>query len=205
MSDKTNDEKLRILQERLAQIKQKQNTANSKEQQKEAVIEIVNPDFEAEKRKKNTLNLSWIIRSIVISSVVFGIFYGYTNFSSLVSNFSAEKDLAEKSTNKIEYKLNLKGNNIAIIRSFEEETSAKALVNNLKVKGFNSDYFFLPNKSNSSKEVYQVFIGPYENEDETSQWIQNIDRKVLIVNLSNGRIYREMKSNMLITKEKDEK
>ena len=204
MSDTKNDEKLRILQERLAQIKQKQNTANSKEQQKEAVIEIVNPDFEAEKRKKNTLNLSWIIRSIVISSVVFGIFYGYTNFSSLVSNFSAEKNLVEKSTNKIEYKLNLKGNNIAIIRSFEEETSAKALVNNLKVKGFNSDYFFLPNKSNSSKEVYQVFIGPYENEDETSQWIQNIDRKVLIVNLSNGRIYREMKSNSLMAKEKAE-
>jgi len=204
MSDRTNDEKLRILQERLAQIKQKQSTTNLKNQQKEAVIEIENPDVETQKRKRNTLNLSWIMRSIIIGSVAYGVFYGYTNFSSLVSNFSTEKDSEESSTNQIEYKLNLKGNNIAIIRSFEDETSAKALVNNLKVKGFNADYFFLPNKSNSTKEVYQVFIGPYENEDETSQWIQNIDRKVTIVNLSNGKIYREMKSNKLIAKEKAE-
>ena len=40
MSDTKNDEKLRILQERLAQIKQKQDTPESISQQKEIIIAI---------------------------------------------------------------------------------------------------------------------------------------------------------------------
>ena len=40
MSDTKNDEKLRILQERLAQIKQKQDTPESIRQKKETVIEV---------------------------------------------------------------------------------------------------------------------------------------------------------------------
>ena len=204
MSDKSNDEKLRILQERLAQIKEKQETPVPKSQQSEAVIEIATPENENPKRDKNPLYLSWIKKSVIIGSVAYGIFYGYTNFNSLASNFSSEKDTEESSPTQIKYKLNFKGNNIAIVRSFKDKSSAKALVNNLKVKGFNADYFFLPNKSNSQNEVYQVFIGPYENEYETSQWIQNVDRKVSIVNLAKGTIYKEMKSNRLIAKEKDE-
>ena len=204
MSDRTNDEKLRILQERLAQIKQKQDTTVIKNQQRESVIKIATSEDETQKREKNSLNLSWIKKSIIIGSVAYGIFYGYTNFNSLVSSFSLEKNSEESSPTELKYELNLKGNNIAIIRSFEDESSAKALVNDLKVKGFKTDYFFLPRESNSTKEVYQVFIGPYENEDETSQWIQNIDGKVAVLNLSKGRIYREMKSNMLIAKEKAE-
>jgi len=204
MSDRTNDEKLRILQERLAQIKQKQDTCAPTSHQRKVDIKYTTSEDEIPKGKKNTLNLSWIKKSIIIGSVAYGIFYGYTNFNSLVSNFSAEKNTEESSPTQVEYELNLKGNNIAIIRSYEDESSAKALVNDLKVKGFKTDYFFLPSKSNSTKEVYQVFIGPYENEDETSQWIQNIDGKVAVLNLSKGRIYREMKSNLLIAKEKDE-
>jgi len=203
MSDKTNDEKLRILQERLAQIKQKQDTAASKNQQKET-IKVINSDDKNPKAIKKTLNLSSLKKSAIIGLIACFIFYGYTNFNALFSNFLSEKNIEESSPNQVEYKLNLEGNNVAIIRSFEDENSAKALVNDLKVKGFKADYFFLPSKSNSPKEVYQVFIGPYENEYETSQWIQNIDRKVSILNLSKGRISKEMKSNKLIKKEKAE-
>jgi len=204
MSETKNDEKLRILQERLAQIKQKQERAGNTNQKREAVIEVANPKNEPPKREGKFLSLSWIKKAVLVGSVVYGIFYGYTNFNSLVSNFSEEETSEELVPTQLEYKLNLKGNNIAIIRSFEDESSAKALVNDLKIKGFKADYFFLPRKSNSTTEVYQVFIGPYENEDETSQWIQNIDRKVDIIKLSNGKILKEMKSNKLIAKENAE-
>ena len=43
MSDKTNDEKLRILQERLAQIKQKQETPVQNKTAERKVIEIATP------------------------------------------------------------------------------------------------------------------------------------------------------------------
>ena len=206
MSDKTNDEKLRILQERLAQIKQKQDTPRNTSQQREVVIEVATPKNETPIGEGKPLNLSLIKKALLVGSVAFGIFYGYTNinFNSLVTNFSSEETSEDITFSKLEYNLNLDGDNIAIITSFEDESSAKALVNDLKVKGFKADYFFLPSKSNSKKEVYQVFIGPYENEDETSQWIQNIERKVDILDLSKGKVLREMKSNMLIAKEKDE-
>ena len=206
MSDKTNDEKLRILQERLAQIKQKQDTPRNTSQQREVVIEVATPKNETPIGEGKPLNLSLIKKALLVGSVAFGIFYGYTNinFNSLVTNFSSEETSEDITFSKLEYNLNLDGDNIAIITSFEDESSAKALVNDLKVKGFKTDYFFLPSKSNSKKEVYQVFIGPYENEDETSQWIQNIERKVDILDLSKGKVLREMKSNMLIAKEKDE-
>ena len=206
MSDKTNDEKLRILQERLAQIKQKQDTPKTTSQQREVVIEVATAKNENPIGEGKPLNLSLIKKALLIGSVAFGIFYGYTNinFNSLIPNFSSEETSEDIAFSKLVYNLNLDGDNIAIITSFEDESSAKALVNDLKVKGFKTDYFFLPSKSNSKKEVYQVFIGPYENEDETSQWIQNIERKVDILDLSKGKVLREMKSNMLIAKEKDE-
>jgi len=206
MSDTKNDEKLRILQERLAQIKQKQDTPESIGQQKEIVIEVATPKNEAPKKERKPLNLSWIKKAIIVGSVAYGIFYGYTNinFNSLIPNFSSEKISQELVPTQLEYKLNIKGNNIAIIRSFEDESSAKALVNDLKIKGFKCNYFYLPENSNLTDEVYQVFIGPYENEKETSQWIQNIDKKVDIIDLSNGRLLKEMKSNKLIAKEKAE-
>ncbi len=51
MSDKSNDEKLRILQERLAQIKQKQDTPAPQRQQREEVIEVATPETEIPKKE----------------------------------------------------------------------------------------------------------------------------------------------------------
>jgi hypothetical protein len=185
MSDTKNDEKLRILQERLAQIKQKQDTPESISQQKEIVIEVATPKDEDPKKERKPMNLSWIKKAVIVGSVAYGIFYGYTNinFNLLIPNFSSEKISQELVPTQLEYKLNLKGNNIAIIRSFEDESSAKALVNDLKIKGFKCDYIYLPEKSNSKEEVYQVFIGPYENEKETNQWAKNLEEEFNIITL----------------------
>ena len=79
--------------------------------------------------------------------------------------------------------LELRQDNIVIIGTFETKDSARVTVNNLNVKGFKADYFYLPNKSNSAKEVYKVFIGPYENEEETNQWVENLRVDFEIVTL----------------------
>ena len=186
MSDKKNDEKLRILQERLAQIKQKQDTPRPKGQERENVIEASSTKNEIPKRKP--LNLSLVKKAVIVGSVAYGIFYGYTNinFDSLVPSFSEEENSDKLASNQLEYKFNLIGNNIAIINtqtSITDEGSAKAMVNDLKVKGYKCDYFYLPEKSNLKDEVYQIFIGPYENEEETNQWAKNLEAEYNIITL----------------------
>jgi len=181
MSDKSHDEKLRILQERLAQIKQKQDTPVPQRQQRVEVIEVATPETEIPKKEKNPISLGWLKYAVIIGGVGYGAFYTYTNFD-LSSSEEETKNIVEKEI-ILKYNLNLKGDNIAITAIFEDENSAKAMVNDLKIKGFKCDYFFLPNKSNSPEELYNVFIGPYENEEETQQWLDNLDVESEIIKL----------------------
>jgi hypothetical protein len=185
MSDKTNDEKLKILQERLAQIKQKQVTPVPPRQQREEVITIAIPEKQIPTKEKKPLNLAWVKKVVIVGSVAYAVFYGYNhiNFNSFVPDFSSEEAIEENTPFQLEYNFEMEGNQLAIISSFEDESSAKAMVNDLKVKGFKCDYFFLPSQSNSTEEVYNVFIGPYENEEETNQWAKNLETEFTIVNL----------------------
>ena len=190
MSDTKNDEKLRILQERLAQIKQKQDTSGPTSQQTEVVIEVATAKNEAPKKERKSWNLSFIKKALIVGSIAYGIFYGYTNidFNSLAPSFSEkeEETSLELASSQIEYKFNLIGNNIAIINTknlITDEGSAKAMVNDLKVKGYKCNYFYLPENSNLSNEVYQIFIGPYENEEETNQWAKNLKVEFNIITL----------------------
>lgn len=182
MSDKTNDEKLRILQERLAQIKQKQETSAPTSNQRQEDIEIATPHDESSKYEHNPSSLRRVKYVMIIILAGFGLFYAYNNidFSNPVSS---EEITKEPKKFVLEYNLNLKGDNISIISSFEDENSAKAMVNDLKVKGYKCDYFYLPNKSNSSEELFKVYIGPYENNEETNQWVENIDLEFEIIKL----------------------
>ncbi|MDA1009223.1 MAG: SPOR domain-containing protein, partial [Bacteroidetes bacterium] len=131
-----------------------------------------------------------------------GGFYAYKNidFNALTSE---KTDADAINIAEIEYDLDFEGqNNIAITGTFKDESSAKAMVNDLKVKGFEAIYFYLPDKSNSTEEVYKVFIGPYENEQETKQWIENLNLEVTLINLKNGVVLKNVKSNRLKEQEK---
>ena len=175
MSNKSNDEKLRILQERLAQIKQKQETPVTTKNQSEEVIEIDTTQDEIPQKERNPMSFGWVKYVVIIGVVGYGSFYAYNNIEEEITEEPKEFVL--------EYNLNLKGDNISIISSFEDENSAKAMVNDLKVKGYKCDYLYLPNKSNSTEELYKVYIGPYENNEETNQWIENIDLEFEIIKL----------------------
>ena len=208
MSDKTNDEKLRILQERLAQIKQKQETPVPTRNQREEVIEIATPQDEVPQKEHNPMSFGWVkyvvIIGVVIGVVGFGSFYAYNNFSNLTSS---EEIIEEPKEFVLKYNLTLKGNNISIMSSCEDENSAKVMVSDLKVKGFKCDYFYLPNKSNSTEELFKVYIGPYENEEESQQWIDNLDveNEISIIHIQTGVSKKKTRSKLAIIKEAEKK
>jgi len=89
MSDRTNDDKLKILQERLAQIKQKNETPVPQRLQREEVIEVATPESQEPVQEKKPANLKWVKKAIIYGSVVYGLFYGYNNidFNSFFSDF----------------------------------------------------------------------------------------------------------------------
>lgn len=190
MHDRTNEEKLRILQERLAQIKQKHETPVPQRFQREGVSEVPTSNKENTKEEntptwgledKKISSFSWVKKVAIIGVIGFGLFYIYNNMDSL---FASDENVATETTPFVlTYNFKFEGNQLAIISSFEDESSAKAMVNDLIVKGFKCDYFFLPNKSNSTEEIYKVFIGPYESMEEANQWKENIEGEVEILNL----------------------
>jgi hypothetical protein len=205
MSDKTNDEKLRILQERLAQIKQKKETPVPTRHQREEVIEIATPEDGVSQKEHNPMSFGWVKYVVIIGVVGCGSFYAYNNID--FSNLTSSEEITEEPKEFVlEYHLNLKGDNIAIISSFKDKNSAKAMVSDLKVKGFECDYFFLPDKSKSTEEVYNVFIGPYENEEETQQWIDNLDveNEISIIHIQTGFSKKKTRSKLAIIKQEKE-
>jgi hypothetical protein len=72
MSDRTNDEKRRILQERLAEIQEKHN----RKAEIEAEIEIATPEVETPAKNKKPLYSSQYTPFIIAGVVAYGLFYG---------------------------------------------------------------------------------------------------------------------------------
>ena len=182
MSDKTNDEKLKILQERLAQIKQKSETTVPPSNQKEEVIEIATPEEYIPQEKNTPMSFNLAKYVLIIGTLGYGLFYTYNNID-FSNTFASDEQIEETKEFVLKYNLNFHGENIAITGSFRDKRSAKAMVNDLKVKGYKCNYFFLPNKSNSTKEIYNVFIGPYEKEGEINQWTKNLKGDIEIIKL----------------------
>ena len=204
MTDKTNDEKLRILRDRLAQIQEKSNSENNLSKRRDLNLEkdinnsIENP-VEINSSKVNKKPILYIILFLLIGLSTF-FYFTKTKTADIIEKTDWVDEVVEK---EVIYSLKYKGNNIAVISRFLEESSAKAEVNNLITRGFKADYIYLPENSNISRKEYQVFIGPYETNEETNQWIKNIDKEISIINISDGTIIRTIKSSFQIKIEKE--
>ena len=178
MSDRTNDEKLKILQERLAQIKEKKATASATKDNIETSPEVTPTEIKVPEKETNPMLLKALKYLTLTFCILLGASYTYNNLD-LTNTFTSDEEVEEIKEFVLEYELSFTGEdkefkNIAITASFENEILAKAMVKDLKVQGYKCDYFFLPNKSNSTKEIYNVFIGPYENMEETNQWTKHL-------------------------------
>ena len=186
MSNKTNDERLRILKERLTEIKQQKDPLATPKKLKEEIV-VEEPEIESTTRKKSR-SLNWLKYVAIIGAIGYGVFYAYnhesklTNSNSLKSEKNEIKEKPELIEETLKYNATIKGHNIILSTVFKNEKAANIMKEELVEKGFKANYFFLPEKSNSKEEVYKIFIGPYENEEEKSQWAKNlkIDFEILI-------------------------
>ena len=182
MSKKTKEEKLNILHDRLAEIKEK-NT-EKKETQNNVAEDINSENNNKNIEQKGPSNKIWFgILSIFLIVVFFFILKNTDIFSPTENIANKENDVVTDIEPIIQYNLQYKGDNIVLLEKFINENSAKAYVNDLNIKGFKSSYFYLPNNSDSKEKVFIVFIGPYDSNEEANQWIKNIKTNYRIIKL----------------------
>ncbi len=189
-----NEQRLRILQERLGQIKNKQEarqeqpprventpaypTYNPKATQ--SSDEDVIPAEEEKEKKSSGFPSKTFIRLLIFGFLVGGGYYLYTNFdfNSLLPEKSkiSEQIIPEDVVAPLQYSLDFgAAKYIVILSSFEEESLAKTLVEEKITEGYTANYFFLPSVSNSNEQVYRVYLGPYFSESQAKQWASRLE------------------------------
>ena len=201
MSDKTNEEKLRILKERLATIQQKKETNYTEEVKKDKPVapvfeeDLVNerkPESDSTKKKSS----AWKIIFFLILFAFFGGigYYSYNNdfkmdptienikkdfddmYVSLFGNDNKDEDDKEKKKKKkkvIYNKSSFDGNFIIVLNTFDEKELADDEAQSLSEKGYKSGVFLLSDVSNSEEEVVQTYIGPFNKEGEANQYLNS--------------------------------
>lgn len=186
MSDKTNEEKLRILKERLATIQQKKETNHTEEVKKDKPVDpvfeedLVNerkPESDSTKKKGSAWKIIFFL--ILFSSLGGFGYYFYNNdfkmdptienikkdFDDMYVSLFGEKDderKKKKDSDQLEdiiyNKSSFDGNFIIVLNTFDEKELANSEAQNLIEKGYNCDVLQLSGVSNSEEEIFQTYI-----------------------------------------------
>ena len=189
-----NEEKLKILQERLRQIKEKDenisssnNIINQSSKHKNIGNDISEKSSPKSSKSKSYIFISFLLvfaLAFVISKTYDNIKFDFNvNFDkndNVVNNeVKEEKDSGiqiEKKYDIDKFTDIVKGE-IAVVLNLSSEEEAINTKNELISKGFKARYFFSSDYSNISDESYEILIGPYETENELNQWLNNINTK----------------------------
>ena len=189
-----NEEKLKILQERLRQIKEKDENIKSSNNtiNKNSTHKNIDNDISEKSVKKLSKSKSHIFISfLLVFALAFIVSKNYDNIKSYFNvNFNKNDNIVnnevkqEKDSDiqiEKEYDLNkltsITKGEIAVILNLNSEEEAIITKNELITKGFKASYFFSSDYSNITEESYEILIGPYETENELNQWLNNIDTK----------------------------
>ena len=202
MENYDNDQRLRILQERLGQIKSKQEvekeqpkaentppypTYNPKATQS-SDEDVVPEQIETDKQSSSS---AWkkVITLLVIGGLGYGGYYLYENFdfSSLTpeTTNNIEPIVAENIVAPLQYTLDFgEAKHLVLLSSFDNEDAARIFADAKANSGYDAGYFFLPSVSNSKNNTYQVYLGPYLSESQAKQWANTLEEsKFEILNL----------------------
>tara|TARA_X000000368_G_C23015528_1_gene705536 strand:+ start:735 stop:1331 length:597 start_codon:yes stop_codon:yes gene_type:complete len=184
MSDNTNEEKLRILQERLAQIqqkkevKQKEKIENSKPVAPVFEEDLVNqeeidPIAKTPREPRNKPNgLKYLIILFVVCLLGYSAFE-FVDFKSILSSEESVEEIMEEDEEIKYYKSDFNGNYIILLKTFDKQELANAEVQNWVNEGYSSDVFYLPGVSNSKEKIFQTYIGPFNKLEEANQYLNS--------------------------------
>ena len=183
MSERTNEEKLRILQDRLAtiqnkneieqQIKTEQNKPVAPVFKEELVNQPTSKPIKIQDTKERTFNFKYFIIFFIIILVGYGGFevYNTFDFAELFSSEKEQKD--EKETEIIYNKSEFDGNYLIILNDFEDVTKANAEVQYYKNKGYKCDVLMCVDVSDCKEETIQTYIGPFNKLEEANQYLNS--------------------------------
>ena len=196
-----NEQRLRILQERLGQIKNKQE-ARHHEQPKvdntppyptynpkatQSSNEDIAPEQIEKEKTPSTSPWKRIFTLLIIGGLAFGGFYLYENFdfASLIHKTTNSEPIVEQEVLvPLQYSLDFgEAKHLIMIGDFEDENLAKSLVEQKNTEGYTANYFFLPSVSNSKEQIYKVYLGPFFSASEAKQWAGTLEGESEILNL----------------------
>ena len=196
MSKSNNEERRDIVNKRLSEINDKIVNPNKKaisETSSENIQEQINDT------PKNSNKLKTYLLRIAIVVIVFFVLKSI-NFGDLISSsfnktssndetkIEVKVDIpANKSNEKVELKYNFNfegGKSIIIFGDYQTEALAIEAKDKFAQNfvEFPLTYFFLPNKSNSKEEIYQLYLGPIDGESKAKQWSKLIGEKNQVIN-----------------------
>ena len=191
MNNLNNEERLKILRARLDEIQQKNFNTHYVQKEKEKFIKTSLP------KEKNTSKNN-LLKFVIISALIgFGVAYLFTNVinietkfkfetEKIINNSTTEAEEFEKvleSKEKINYEFSFNDNFSHLIissLSFSEEESKK-MVDKYISEGYQASAFFIPDYSNSSKELFKIKIGPYYSLEEAEQWNSTLEEETEII------------------------
>jgi hypothetical protein len=195
MSKSNNEERRDIVNKRLSEINDKivnPNKKNISETPSENIQEQINDTPNSNKLKTYLLRIAIVvIIFFVLKSINFGDLIS-SSFNKTSSNDETKIEVkvdipANKSNEKVDLKYNFNfegGKSIIVFGDYQTE----ALAIEAKEKfaqnfvEFPLTYFFLPNKSNSKEEIYQLYLGPIDGESKAKQWSKLIGEKNQVIN-----------------------
>ena len=196
MSKSNNEERRDIVNKRLSEINDKIVNPNKKaisETPSENIQEQINDTPKnSNKLKKYLLRIAIVvIVFFALKSINFGDLIS-SSFNKTNSNDETKIEVkvdipANKSNEKVDLKYNFNfegGKSIIVFGDYQTE----ALAIEAKEKfaqnfvEFPLTYFFLPNKSNSKEEIYQLYLGPIDGESKAKQWSKLIGEKNQVIN-----------------------
>ena len=196
MSKSNNEERRDIVNKRLSEINDKIVNPNKKtisETPSENIQEQINDTSKnSNKLKKYLLRIAIVvIVFFVMKSINFGDLIS-SSFNKTSSNDETKIEVkvdipANKSNKKVDLKYNFNfegGKSIIVFGNYQTE----ALAIEAKEKfaqnfvEFPLTHFFLPNKSNSKEEIYQLYLGPIDGESKAKQWSKLIGEKNQVIN-----------------------
>tara|TARA_B110001454_G_C12721034_1_gene434697 strand:+ start:2434 stop:3006 length:573 start_codon:yes stop_codon:yes gene_type:complete len=188
MSKTKNEERLEILNKRLAEIGQKQ--VNPIEESVKIEPETSSTSYPQENKKSGRLK-TYILRIVIV--LIGFLIIKYMNLGELFYKPTKEKVQTQIKNEVItdeKIKYNFSFNNDEFIIVFSEFDDKNEAIKMKEEKSrdfvdFDINYFFLPNKSNSKEEVYKLYAGPINGFGEAKHWYnviaENIDPEAEII------------------------